>query len=258
MVQQPMTVILDGLTRVYTKCVACHGLMQVVEPGLRAHPCCKPQQSTMETLCSQLLSAALADDRAAERQLSAQIEELDNRPPNLHAAAVRYTHMGWPVFPLAPLSKIPAIPKPKGHGLLDATTDTERISRWWTRHPTHNIGLATGHAFDVIDVDVKKGKDGVNSFFDLLRRGSVYNHNGFVIGNTVIPDVHGLAITASGGMHFYIEPTGKPNAANTLPDHPGIDFRGLGGYVCAPPTTLGGRGNRYSWLVTPSPKIRKD
>jgi len=251
-----MTFILDGLTRVYTRCTTCHEILQVVEPGLRAHPCCEPRQSTMDTLCEQLLAAILADDHDAERQLSARIEKLDNRTPNLQAAAARYTLMGWPVFPLAPLGKKPAIPKPKGHGFLDATIDTARVIRWWARHPTHNIGLATGHAFDVIDVDVKKGAGGVNSFLEMLRNGARYTRNGVVVGNAYIPDVHGIAITATGGMHVYIEPSGERNQAGEV--LPGLDFRGKGGYVVAPPSTLGGRGNNYSWLVTPSPRIRKD
>lgn len=254
-----MTFILDGLTRIFTRCTVCHEIMQVVEVDMRTHPTCEPRASTMDGLVAQWLSAAMTDDRVTERTTAALIEDIDNRPPSLKMAAIRYTRMGWPVFPLGVRSKLPAIPKDKGgHGFLDATTDIERITRWWTRHPTHNIGLATGHMFDVIDVDVKKNAGGVMSFLDLLRRGAVYDRSGIVVGNTVIPDVHALAVTATGGMHFYIEKTGHGIAANTLPDHPGIDFRGMGGYVAAPPSTMGGRGNSYTWMVTPSPKIRRD
>jgi Bifunctional DNA primase/polymerase, N-terminal len=39
------------------------------------------------------------------------------------------------------------------HGVKDATCNRARILAWWTRHPHANIGLATGHHFDVLDVD---------------------------------------------------------------------------------------------------------
>jgi hypothetical protein len=210
----------------------------------------------MDGLTAQWLDAALADDHDTERRLAAQIDVLDARPPNLRAAALRYAHMGWPVFPLATRTKVPAIGKAKGgRGFLDAHCDVSRIDRWWRKYPTHNIGLATGHLFDVIDVDVKQQAGGVNSFLDLLRRGAVYNDAGDVVGNTVIPDVHALAVTATGGMHFYIEPAGEANHAALAP---GIDYRAGGGYVVAPPSTLGSHGKSYTWMVTPSPTIRKD
>ena len=43
------------------------------------------------------------------------------------------------------------------HGVKDATTNRARILAWWTRHPQANIGLATGHTFDVLDVDGPEG-----------------------------------------------------------------------------------------------------
>jgi Bifunctional DNA primase/polymerase, N-terminal/Protein of unknown function (DUF2637) len=43
------------------------------------------------------------------------------------------------------------------HGVKDATTNRARILAWWTRHPQANIGLATGHRFDVLDVDGPTG-----------------------------------------------------------------------------------------------------
>jgi hypothetical protein len=43
------------------------------------------------------------------------------------------------------------------HGVNDATCNRARILAWWTRHPQANIGLATGHRFDVLDVDGPEG-----------------------------------------------------------------------------------------------------
>jgi Bifunctional DNA primase/polymerase, N-terminal len=43
-------------------------------------------------------------------------------------------------------------------GVKDATTNRARVLAWWTRHPQANIGLATGHRFDVLDVDGPAGE----------------------------------------------------------------------------------------------------
>ena len=55
-------------------------------------------------------------------------------------------------------------------------------------------------------------------------------------------------------MHFYLLPTGKGNRVKFA--YPGLDYRGKGGYVCAPPSTLGDRRRSWSWLTMPSPAIR--
>ena len=47
------------------------------------------------------------------------------------------------------------------HGVKDATTNRARILAWWTRHPQANIGLATGHFFDVLDVDGPTGAEAI-------------------------------------------------------------------------------------------------
>jgi Bifunctional DNA primase/polymerase, N-terminal len=66
------------------------------------------------------------------------------------------------------------------HGVKDATTNRARILAWWTRHPQANIGLATGHRFDVLDVDGPTGAQaiqelaaahGLQSFGPLVRTG---------------------------------------------------------------------------------------
>jgi hypothetical protein len=68
------------------------------------------------------------------------------------------------------------------HGVKDATCNRARVLAWWTRHPQANIGLATGHAFDVLDVDGPEGAHaiqelatahGLGSSGPLVRTGGV-------------------------------------------------------------------------------------
>lgn len=62
--------------------------------------------------------------------------------PRMLDYALSYAERGWHVFPLAPGTKIPLIPKRKGgNGHKDATTDPDQIRRWWTANPYANIGL---------------------------------------------------------------------------------------------------------------------
>lgn len=228
---------------VYTTCRDCGALLHTTidEHGSYnvTHPTCVKVSTKIERLEHEWLAAVLAEDNTREAELYSQIEELDDRPPRLLDAAVRYAEWGWPVFPLKPHSKQPAT----RHGFHDATTDVTRLAAWWTTHPGHNIGLPTGHAFDVIDVDPPAG---ARSYLELLEQEDTRT------GRGDLPDCHGLAATASGGMHLYVKPTGEGNTAGI---EPGIDYRGMGGYVVAPPSTLGTRGRAWSWTVKPSPAL---
>ena len=236
-----------GLVTVYGTCRDCGQLMQVTDATRHTHPTCTDTPTRLESLLAGWLSCVLAGDDESAKLTAKEIDQIQ---PNPGAAARLYTTWGWPVFPLWPQGhkivdrrtgeitiasgKTPATK----HGFKDATADTGRITRWWGKHPTHNIGLPTGHRFDVIDIDPKNG--GVDSFLKLL-------------GDKALPDLHAVAVTASGGMHLYVRPTGKGNYAAL---RPGIDYRGRGGYVVAPPSTLGAPGRSYSWLVQPSPTIK--
>jgi hypothetical protein len=92
------------------------------------------------------------------------------------AHALRYALAGWPVFPLQPGGKAPAIPSAHpegdplrgkctgacgrpGHGVYDATTDPEQIGQWWAEWPDANIGLAIGDDLVIFDVDPRNGGD---------------------------------------------------------------------------------------------------
>jgi hypothetical protein len=246
--------LFDGLLPVHSTCRDCGEMMLVTNATAHVHPNCTEEPTYMQSLLAGWLSTVLAEDHEAETLTLKEINELDSEPADLWGWARKYADLwDWPVFPLkagcgitncryctpdSPCGKKPAVKG--GHGFKDATTDHRRIDRWWNRHPDHNIGLATGHQFDCIDIDPKHG--GVQSFLKLLH-------------DKDLPDCHGIAVTASGGMHLYVKPTGKGNYANL---RPGIDYRGKGGYCVAPPSTLGAPGRDYAWLTDPSPEIKGD
>jgi len=75
------------------------------------------------------------------------------------AAAIEYANKGWRVLPVGTNKK------PINHnGSTGATTDIKQIFKWWEEHPFANVGIACGpESFFVVDIDVKDGKNGINS-----------------------------------------------------------------------------------------------
>lgn len=175
-----------------------------------------------------------AEDWTAVHHWAAELDRLQAaRPqPSLPGAALWYASHGLPVFPLQAGLKVPQ----KGtHGVLDASTAFDRIRHWWNRWPTANIGLACGHLVDVVDID---GPAGVKTWAWLL--GQHPEPFGTVLGTVTTP--------RPGGSHIY-RPTVGPDWAdqrNSARRLPGLDYRGLGGYVVAPPS-VDQHGHRYTW-----------
>jgi Bifunctional DNA primase/polymerase, N-terminal len=138
------------------------------------------------------------------------------------AAALRYAQADWPVFPCIPGEKVPVT----RHGFLDATTDPDKITWWWSRNPDRNVAIATGAPGpDVLDVDLHKEGNGFAAFNRLRRERLLDGASAYIR-------------TPSGGMHAYF--AGSQQGNGRLPRHH-LDFRSKGGYVVAPPSAVGGR-----------------
>jgi hypothetical protein len=167
------------------------------------------------------------------------------------SVALDYAHRGWPVLPLWwPTDGRCACPRGAGctsaakhplseHGLDDATTDVDVIVGWGRRWPHANVGIRTGVAFDVLDVDSLDALDVLDG-----------------LGNTVCG---GPIVRTGRGWQFYFAATGHGNRAG-LVDH--VDWGGAGGYVVAPPS-VHVTGKRYRWwhegdeaFEPPPPAIR--
>jgi predicted transcriptional regulator len=141
------------------------------------------------------------------------------------SAALKYAERNIPVFPLRPGGKKPAIPKSKGgRGYLDATTDPDQIRRWWTRWPNANIGIPTGERTGLLVLDVDAEKNGFTSLDALEKK------------HEPLPETTTVK-TGGGGMHVYLDyPTGSGIRNSTGQVGAGLDMRGEGGYVVAPPS----------------------
>lgn len=209
----------------YSQCKSCGDALAISWTGQQTHPTCP--QTEEEILARQFVDAIQRGDQQEAERLEPLVNKVDE-PPSLGAAALWYASVGWPVLPLQFGAKLPATK----HGLNDASTDADKIAAWWSAHPASNIGIRTGVAFDVIDID---GTDGMQSLAEL--------------GEGVLPDIHGKALTPR-GVHYFVEATGSGNRAGV---RPGIDYRGVGGFCVVAPSVVDGK--RYSWAIKPSPQI---
>lgn len=216
--------------RVYSTCPKCDLVVDLTgQPyKIRTHVNCEP---ITDDIAGRYTDALTSDDTETINRVGRILDQ--PATPRLEAAALMYADtFGWPVFPLQPGGKIPATRQ----GFKDASTDPDQIRRWWKATPHANIGLPTGLSFDVIDVDAPGGW---RSYWAMQDAGT-------------IPDVHAIVSTAGKGLHLYVAPTGGGNLAGVMP---GVDWRGAGGYVVAPPS-VDTRGHNYLFHRHPSPIIK--
>jgi len=149
----------------------------------------------------------------------------------LHDWAQHLASRGWPVFPLAPGTKRPAIKAWEQR----ATTDPDRIRRCWHAGAGFGIGIACGPSrLVVLDLDPATpagGPDGASALTALAQTRGVQLAPTFTVA------------TPRGGTHlYYATPPGVQlrNTAGTLAPH--VDTRAAGGYVVGPGTVLPGGG----------------
>ena len=158
-------------------------------------------------------------------------------------AALEYAESGWAVFPCR-LDKTPYV-----KWASEATTDEKTIKEWWLKWPKAGIAIVTGSKSKhlvIIDIDVK---DGAADSFEL--GGAAAWPKGSYETRRVK--------TGGGGIHLYFKtPTVMiRNSIGKLAK--GVDIRGEGGYIIAPPT-IHASGKKYEWVDTTKPimKISKE
>lgn len=167
------------------------------------------------------------------------------------AAALSYAARGWPVFPVHSIRRQGTLctcgsrtcGSPGKHprtqnGLKDASTDERTIRGWWRQWPDAGVAIATGRGLVVVDVDSPKGGD--ESLVDARR----------ALGE--LPDTV-ECLTGGGGRHIYLlAPDGVAVRSSAGQLGAGLDIRGDGGYVVAPPS-LHQSGRRYAWEASSDP-----
>jgi hypothetical protein len=156
------------------------------------------------------------------------------RRRRLRRTARRYAAHGWPVVPGSYLSGDrftcgPLCPTVSCHPALDrweshVSTDQSDVDTWWSVEG-YSVLLATGHAFDVIDVPATVGLAAARSA---------------VLGPA--------AVTPAGRWLFLVRP--GPSLRPELAHSTEIVRHGRGSWIPAPPTRT--PGGRLRWDVSPA------
>ncbi len=160
---------------------------------------------------------------------------MNKGPDNFCRSALWYAEKkGWRVFPVH--GKFPIIKD----WVNAASTDRIQIETWWRQYPGAGIGIATGHlsGFWVLDCDPKNG--GGDSLFYLQSKYGL------------LPDTP-TSITGNNGQHHLFSCNGGPTIRNSAGKiGPGLDVRGEGGFIVAPPS-IHPNGQAYQWELSSRP-----
>ncbi len=166
-------------------------------------------------------------------------------------AAIGYANAGWPVFMLGrnkrpvancrPCHNAPSDHDPQAckcltcHGFYAATRDPKTIRRMLALNPRGMLAIRTGTPSGLVVADIDPGNGGMASLNELVAK-------------SWLPPTR-FVRTGSGGLHLYYRHPGPhtkiPNNAGKL--GPGVDIRGDGGYVVAPPSVHPHTRQPYTW-----------
>lgn len=161
-------------------------------------------------------------------------------------SALAYAANGWPVFPVHGVTdKLKCTcgnavcdtpgkhPIPR-NGLKSATTDAGQIADWFRTYPWANVAICTGASANVFVLDVDPRHEGHLALRELEAQ----------LGDTPVTLT---ADTGGGGVHlFFVAPRGTPIGNSAGRVGRGLDVRGDGGYVVAPPSRHVS-GQTYEW-----------
>jgi hypothetical protein len=161
----------------------------------------------------------------------------------LMRAALSYAERCWPVFPLHSVSdgrctcskancSSPGKHPRTEHGFREASTEAALITRWWATWPDANVGIAMGGPARLAALDID-GPAGEASLQELVRQ------------HGELPAT--LESRTGNGRHLlFAFPEGLTIGPSVGKLGDGIDIRGQGSYIVAPPS-LHARGRLYQW-----------
>ena len=158
--------------------------------------------------------------------------ELVSGPLPMLAARLDYAERGWDSFPAKIVGKTKSSYKAAKHSngaKWGKTRDHEQIRRDWQKWPDANVGIPTGveNGIFVVETDTPEGHnvDGEASLQALESK------------HGTLPTTL-MAISPSGSKHHYFKHPGNgiKVISRGLPGYPGVDIKGDGGMVIAPPS----------------------
>ncbi|MBS0374817.1 MAG: bifunctional DNA primase/polymerase [Proteobacteria bacterium] len=150
-------------------------------------------------------------------------------------AAIAYRRRGWSVIPVEPRAKRPLL----AWRAFQARLATEaEIDAWYRHHPEANVAIVTGRLSGLVVLDVDPRHGGEASL-------------------AALEAAHGPlpatleSLTGGGGRHLYFRHPGG-RCPNRVGLEPGLDLRGDGGCIVAPPS-IHPSGRAYAWRAGRGP-----
>lgn len=145
--------------------------------------------------------------------------------------ALPYYNQGLSVVPAQVVGKWPLV---KWKPWQQITPDPEQLRIWAKRWPQANVAIITGRISGLVVIDIDRAHDGFATLEQLEQA------NGRITRSAVVE-------TPSGGRHIYLQHPGgrvRPTAGVL---GPGVDVRGDGGLVLAPPSRRA--SGQYRWII---------
>ena len=144
---------------------------------------------------------------------------------NNFEAALAYSEKGFSVIPIRPDKK----PFIQWQDFQKRRATVEEIRAWWAKWPMANVGIVTGEISGLLVIDSD-------------------NEEAYQKIQELLPDsfITCIAKTPRGYHLYLVYPKGQ-NIGNATGIMPGVDVRGEGGYIIAPPS-VNAEGKAYSWM----------
>jgi len=152
----------------------------------------------------------------------------DTRAP-CEAPALDYLARGWSVVPVQPRAKRPLV---RWTEFQTRRPQRCEIEGWYRHWPDANVAIVTGALSGLVVLDV-----------DPAHGGDASLHRIELEAGPMDPTLESL--TGGGGRHLYFRHPG-PQTPNRVGFRPGLDLRGDGGVIVAPPS-IHPSGRPYRW-----------
>lgn len=153
----------------------------------------------------------------------------------IERAALSYAARGWSVIPVEPRGKRPIV---AWQEFQQRIAGADEIAAWFRHWPHANVSIVTGAVSRLVVLDIDPRHEGSASLARLE------------IAHGPLPSTQ-EALTGGEGRHLYFTHPGG-TVRNRVGLAPGIDLRGDGGCVVAPPS-VHPSGRRYAWVEAHGP-----
>lgn len=151
--------------------------------------------------------------------------QLNQDQQRMFEHAIGYAGKGWHILPVSKMTQKPLI----RDWLTKASSDRSQVVSWFSDYPAMNIGVLTGEksGFSAVGLHMRDNIRGFNSLKNRFGKRFDWDLKKWLVG-----------VTATGGFHFLVQWDSEHPLKTESGILPGVDTRGHGGWIMAPPSTV--------------------